>query len=323
MIVRSTFRPVWWLKNPHAQTLFPYLVRNITPPVSRKERLELPDNDFVDLFWVEEGVPTDAPLVVLLHGLGGTGQSTYIKAQQRRYQQLGWRSVVMQFRGAGDEPNRQLRAYHSGDTADLNYFLQYLVKQEPHTQKMAVGFSLGGNVLLKWLGEQRKQTLIQAAVAVSVPFQLNLVADRLNHGVSRLYRQHLLKRLKQQFVRKLQHTHNEEFLKTVQGCQCFWTFDEHVTAPLHGFESVHNYYQEASCKKYLRHIATPTLIIHAIDDPFMSPEAVPHAADLSPDVCLELSEQGGHVGFVEGSALGRPKFWLDKRVAEFFALYVD
>lgn len=322
MILKSTFKPAWWLPNAHAQTLYPYVFRNVDAPYFRCERLELPDGDFVDLSWVEGGLFEDAPLVVLLHGLCGTGDSQYIKAQINRYQQMGWRSVVMQFRGAGSEPNRKMRAYHSGDTADLNYFMQVLAQREPHTQKMGVGFSLGGNVLLKWLGENSTQTVFSAAVAVSVPFQLNLVADRMNRGFSRLYRNHLLHNLRNQFIRKMEHNPNEEFLRIVKACHCFWTFDDKVTAPLNGFDSVHSYYREASSKAYLAHITIPTLIIHALDDPFMTPAAIPTLADLSSSTTLELSERGGHVGFVMGAIPGRPVFWLDQRIPEFFAQHL-
>lgn len=322
MIKKSSFKPAWWLPNAHAQTLYPYVFRQVAAPYFRCERLELPDGDFVDLIWVEGGLSADAPLVVLLHGLCGTGDSQYIKSQMTCYQQKGWRSVVMLFRGAGAEPNRKMRAYHSGDTADFDYFLHILAAREPHTFKMGVGFSLGGNVLLKWLGEHSTQTVLHSAVAVSVPFQLNLVADRMNAGFSRLYRNHLLHNLRKQFFRKLEDLPNEAFSNTLKSCHCFWTFDDKVTAPLNGFDSVHTYYREASSKAYLAHIATPTLIIHALDDPFMTPAAVPTDADLSASVTLELSERGGHVGFVGGAMPGRPLFWLDHRIPEFFAQHL-
>ncbi len=323
MIVVSAFKPAWWLTNPHAQTMYAAVVRNITVPYTRAERLELPDGDFVDLVWLDGGLTHDAPLVVLLHGLGGTWNSQYIKAQMVRYKQLGWRSVVMQLRGAGSEPNRMLRAFHAGDTADLDYFLHALAVREPHTKKMGVGFSLGGNILLKWLGENSTQELLSAAVAVSVPFQLSSVADRLNQGFSRLYQKRLLNELHQHFLRKMQRHPNEDMLRKLQNCHCFWTFDNDITAYLNGFDNVHTYYRESSCKAYLRSITTPTLVLHALDDPFMTPAVVPNLAELSSSISLELSQHGGHVGFVSGMIPGHPKFWLDDRIAEFFSNQVS
>lgn len=317
MKIKSAFKPAWWLGNAHTQTLFASLFRSITLSNLRYERLTLPDDDFIDLVWLDEGLSADAPLVVLLHGLGGGMSSVYLQAQMLRYQQLGWRAVLMYFRGASEEPNRKLRFYHSGDTADLNYFLKHLVEQEPHTTKFAVGFSLGGNVLLKWLGENVAQPILAATVAVSVPFMVNKVADRVNRGFSRVYQAYLLFRLRQYFYRKLKDNPNEKLRQTVKSCQSFWTFDDLVTAPLNGFKDAHDYYQSASCKPFLCKIDTPTLIIHAEDDPFMSPEVIPTNDELSPHITLELSEKGGHVGFVSGTIPWRPKYWLDDRIPAF------
>ncbi len=318
MIVESAFKPAWWLANPHAQTMYATLLRKISLPYMRFERLELSDGDFIDLAWIDGGLSVEAPLVILLHGLGGNYRSQYIQAQIVRYKRMGWRAVVVHLRGASDEPNRMLRAYHLGDTADFNFFLHRLHEREPHTRKMGVGFSLGGSVLLKWLGEHSTQQILSAAVAVSVPFQPGLGADRLNQGFSRIYQNYLLKRLHQHFLRKMQDKPDAQFLQTLQTCRCFWTFDDRITAPLNGFENVHEYYRVASAKAYLCKIATPTLIIHALDDPFMTPEAVPNPEELAPSVTLELSQQGGHVGFVGSTKWGRPKYWLDDRITEFF-----
>ncbi|MCX7090447.1 MAG: hydrolase [Legionellales bacterium] len=323
MIVISGFKPAWWLANPHAQTIYASFARKKTVLDTRSERLELPDGDFVELVWFDCGLSSDAPLVILLHGLGGTASSQYIKAQMTSYKQWGWRSVVMNLRGAGSEPNRMLRSFHAGDTVDLNYFLHTLHAREPHTKKMGVGFSLGGNILLKWLGEHSAQELLSAAVAVSVPFQLSSVADRLNQGFSRLYQKHLLNGLRQHFLRKMQKNSNQDLLQKLRDCHCFWTFDNDITAPLNGFDSVHSYYRESSCKSYLRHISTPTLVLHALDDPFMTSDVVPSLAELSPSISLELSQHGGHVGFISGTVPGYPKFWLDDRIAEFLAMQVN
>lgn len=321
MIIDSTFKPAWWLTNTHAQTLCSTLLRHVKAPIDSIERFELPDGDFVDLAWAVNGISADAPLVIFLHGLGGSVDSTYVAGQLRAFNQRGWRAVLMHFRGASSEANRLPRAYHSGDTGDLDCLMHALAEREPNTKKALVGFSLGGNVMLKWLGERGSQTFVQAAVAVSVPFQLSLVADRVNRGFSRIYQAHLLKRLRKLFMRKLA-AHGEALPLTVtelESLRCFWTFDENITARLHGFPHVHAYYREASSRQYLTHISTPTLVIHSLDDPFMTPDVLPRADELSEYVTLEVSRHGGHVGFISGQVPGMPVYWLDQRIPAFLS----
>jgi predicted alpha/beta-fold hydrolase len=324
MITDSAFKPAWWLPNSHAQTVFPTLTRRRLPPVDTTECIELPDGDFIDLAWAVNGQSTEAPLVIILHGLGGGLRSSYVAGFMSAINNQGWRALLMHFRGAS-KPNRLPRAYHSGDTLDVNYVLHALAQREPHTKKAVIGVSLGGNVLLKWLGERGKQNLIETAIAISVPFQLRLVADRISRGFSRLYQGYLLRNLKAVFERKIQHCNSNlpEPLQNFRKWQCFWTFDEYVTAPLHGFRNVHAYYREASSRAYLRNIATPTLVIHSLDDPFMTPDIVPLDNELSPDVVLELSQAGGHVGFISGQIPGRPIYWLEKRIIDHLNLVLS
>ena len=319
MIVTSDFKPAWWLTNEHAQTIYPTLMRHRSALIDKHERLELPDGDFIDLAWAVNGLGGDAPLVVFLHGLGGGSHSAYAPGLLSAFNRAGFRAVLMHFRGASHEPNRLSRAYHSGDTGDLSFLLKTLHEREPHTKKVAVGVSLGGNVLLKWLGESGSNSLLQAAVAVSVPFQLQSVADKVNQGFSRLYQAHLLRSLRRTFVRKFSDE-NVMFpfsAEELNKLSCFWTFDDRVTAPLHGFPNVHAYYREVSSKQFLRNITTPTLVIHSLDDPFMTQEIIPKEGDLSSDVTLELSDHGGHVGFISGKIPGRPIYWLEHRIPLF------
>lgn len=319
MNLNSSFKPAWWLTNPHMQTLYSTLMRHVKAPIDSTERFELPDGDFIDLAWAVNGISPEAPLVIFLHGLGGSVNSTYVAGQLRAFNQNGFRAVLMHFRGASTEPNRLPRAYHSGETGDLDCFLNALAQREPNTKKALVGFSLGGNVMLKWLGENSTQSLIHAAVAVSVPYELRQVADTMNKGFSRVYQAHLLKRLRLVFMRKLAaHGSALPFTaKELEALRCFWTFDENITARLHGFSNVHSYYRESSSRQFLSHITTPTLLIHAVDDPFMIPDVLPHADELSSHVTLELSRRGGHVGFVSGAIPGMPVYWLDSRIPEF------
>ncbi len=320
MIIKSDFKPAWWLPSAHIQTLYPTFARRIKSPADKMERIELADGDFIDLAWAINGLDDQRPLIIFLHGLGGSMDSSYAAGMMQTFNRYGWRSVLMHFRGASKEPNRLARAYHSGDTADLNYLLELLAKREPNTKKAVVGVSLGGNVLLKWLGEKGSQSLIKAAVAVSVPFQLRLVADRITTGFSRVYQGYLLRRLRQVFDRKktcFTEENMPQVLKNVHKWQCFWTFDENVTAPLHGFRDVHHYYRESSSLNYLIKIATPTLIIHSEDDPFMTPDIIPKEEHLSKDIVLELSEKGGHAAFISGRLPAKPVYWLEQRIPEY------
>ncbi|MDI1352049.1 MAG: hydrolase [bacterium] len=320
MIVDSLFKPAWWLTNPHAQTIYASVKHPLQVPVNHVEKIELADGDFFNLVWSCADLAANTPLVVILHGLGGSVNSSYVPRFMRAFNEKGWRAVLLHFRGAGDEPNRLPRAYHSGDTADLDYLMRILKDREPDTRKAIVGVSLGGNVLLKWLGEQGKNARVDCAIAVSVPFVLNEVADRMNQGFSRFYQTHLLKQLKAFFSNKLNHLKNPpEALKKAAECTCFWTFDHQVTAPLHGFSSVHTYYRECSSRQFLSGIAIPTLIIHAKDDPFMTSDVVPTESELSHSTILELSQKGGHVGFISSNKIGLPVYWLDNRLCEYLA----
>lgn len=328
MITESLFKALWWLKNPHGQTIYASIRRHIKLPQYRKERFELPDGDFVDLAWVEAGLPKDAPLVIILHGLGGSIHSRYVAGFMQAFKIAGWRTVLMHFRGASGEANRLPRAYHSGDTADLDYLVQVLDQREPETKKAIVGVSLGGNVLLKWLGEQgleKRKARVDAAVAVSVPLELDRVASRVTQGFSRIYQAYLLKKLRKVFKQKLAKgaVYSESVLQEIEKGKCFWTFDDKVTAPLYGFPHVHAYYRESSSRQFLKYIQTPTLIIQALDDPFMTPEVLPVEAELSLAVTLELSKQGGHVGFIAGNKHGRPVYWLDQRIPAYLKAWLE
>ena len=330
MIVTSSFKPAWWLKNAHLQTIFPAFFRTVKRPSAlRRERLTTPDNDFLDIDWCgDEG----RPIVILLHGLTGSSQSGYIIGLQHRLAKLGLRTVALNFRGCSGESNRLARSYHSGETEDIHFLYQTLRQREPETRMAAAGFSLGGNVLLKWLGEQGNALDLFAAVAVSVPLVLNLCADKLDRGFSKIYRHNLLKELKQYVRLKLQHLEalgiNAEAEKIRQigslaDINSFWQYDDIVVARLHGYRDVHDYYQRSSSRQFLKSINVPTLIIQAVDDPFMTVEVIPEERELSPSVHLETTQGGGHVGFISGAFPFRPRYWLEQRVPEFLLEHLD
>ena len=315
-VQRSGFRPAWWLPGPHLQTLWPNLVRVKPCQALRRERLELPDGDFLDLDWTR---PTDGPLVLVLHGLEGSIDSHYAAGLLRVLSEAGFEAVLMHFRGCSGEPNRLARSYHSGETGDLAQVLRLLGERFPERPMAAVGYSLGGNVLLKWLGESGGAAGVQQAVAVSVPFDLGRCADRLGQGFSRVYQAHLLKRLKRSAQRKFRELESPVDLSGIGRAQSFREFDDCATAPLHGFSSAEDYYQRCSSRPFLHRIRVPTLILHAADDPFMSSEVVPGEEDLSEAVTLELSDRGGHVGFVSGRVPLCGHYWLETRIVEHLA----
>lgn len=318
------FQPAWWLPGGHLQTI---AGKYLYPAGHGKHRvhkqlLSLPDGDEIQLNWSEAlQQHNQRPLVVLLHGLAGNQHSHYIRGMFAAFQQLNWPVVLMHFRGCGDQLNQLPRAYHSGDTADFGYLLQYLQQQLPVTPLLAVGFSLGGNVLMKYCGEQQQHNPLTAAVAVCAPLALASSAWRIDQGFSKLYQRYLLRQLKASTLQKLNRFPqfpiplDSQQLKQIRSIEAF---DNSYTAPIHGFRDAADYYQQASGKAYLANIRIPSLIIHAADDPFLATDVIPTAAELSPSIQYELSPTGGHVGFIAGHNPLRPRFWLNERIPHFF-----
>ncbi len=314
-IVRSDFRPYRWARGPHAQTVLPALLRPLPDVAFAIETLELADGDFVRLAWAG---PTQARrIAVLVHGLTGGFRSKYLRGLARLLIAAGWRVVALELRGGGDLPNRLPHTYHHGDTADLRHLWCLLHQRDPQARIAAVGWSLGANVLLKALGEEGARAPVEAAVAVSAPLRLEPCAQRLKTGFARIYQRRLLRDLKQLVMRKhttLAPTSGID-LQAMQGARDFFEFDDAYTAPLHGFRDARDYYTRCESGQFLSVIGRPTLIINAIDDPFMARGILPSAEQLAPCVTLELSRRGGHVGFMAADARGRPSWWLEQRIA--------
>lgn len=311
MIDNSRFKPAWWLRNRHLQTIVPNTFRPLPQLAIRRERIELPDGDFVDADWT---TGSEGPIVILLHGLEGSRESRYAAWTLKRLHDAGYRGVLLHFRGCSGEPNRQANGYHSGHTADFDHFVRELQKREPKAPLAAVGYSLGGNALLKWLGEHAGERVLETAVAVSVPFRLDICADAINRGFARVYQKHLIARMRRSAARKLDRIRASGLDPDLARIRTFREFDAALTAPLHGFRDADDYYARSSSVHFLAGITTPTLILHALDDPFMTPAIVPLESELSPAVTLELSEGGGHVGFVGGRWPWRPVYWLEERL---------
>ncbi|MEO5703022.1 MAG: alpha/beta fold hydrolase, partial [Gammaproteobacteria bacterium] len=232
---------------------------------------------------------------------------------------MGWRGVFMHFRGCSGEPNRLARCYHAGETEDFAALVDTLRQREPHTPLAAVGFSLGGNVLLKWLGELGERAPLQAAVAVSVPFDLANSVQRINEGFSRAYQLRLVRGLRKSIQAKFNRIAAPPNLGNLRRLRSIREYDDNVTAPLHGFANADEYYSRSSSRQYLKNIRIPTLILHATDDPLMSAQAIPQTNELSSSTRLELSERGGHLGFVGGKYPWRPEYWLELRISEFLS----
>ena len=315
------FRPARWLPGPHLQTLWSPFFRTPPPLVRQRERLWLADGDFLDLDW--HG-PQDhkTPLVLVLHGLTGSSSSLYVLGLQQQLAKQGWASVALNWRGCSGEPNHLPRAYHSGASDDLGEVIAYLRAQRPLAPLYAAGYSLGGNVLLKYLGEAGEDCPLQGAVAVSVPFRLDQCADRIGMGFSRVYQRHFMQAMRAYVQTKQEHFREqglEEHLQRLQALgpltrlRTFWDFDGRVTAPLHGFTDAADYYRRASSRYYLGGIRVPTLLIQAADDPFVFRHSLPEPGELAVGTRLELHGGGGHVGFIEGSPR-QPAYYLERRI---------
>ena len=319
-IIESAFRPHPLLRNAHMQTVVPTLLRALPPLALEVERWELQDGDYVDLGWFARPQPGQ-PIAVLVHGLTGGFESKYLRGTARQLMQRGWSGLILQLRGAGEQPNRLARNYHQGDTADLRALLARLRAEHADSVLANIGWSLGGNITLKAAAEGGPQHPADLVVAASVPFQLEPCAQRLREGVSKVYQRRLLNDLKLMAQRKAQHVTLPAQVDLACALQArdFFAFDDAWTAPLHGFADALDYYQRCECGPQLRHISKPCLIVHSEDDPFMRPQIIPSAQALSAQVQLELSRHGGHVGFVAKAAGGGLDFWLERRISDWLS----
>lgn len=313
------YTPPRWLPGGHAQTLYPLLIKP-EAPAFRRERWDTPDDDFIDLDWKGAAKADDrTPLLALFHGLEGNSDSHYARSLVRAAFGAGWTCVVVHFRGCSGEPNKLPRAYHSGDSEEIDWILRRLRQDHPDRKLHAVGVSLGGNALLKWLGEQGSAAtaLVDAAAAVSAPIDLAACGHHLARGFNTLYTQHFLCTLKPTSLAKLKRFPGLLDERRIRHARTLYDFDDAVTAPLHGFAGADDYWFRASSKPWLHDIAVPTLLLNARNDPFLPAHALPLPNQVSPQVRLEFTEQGGHVGFVAGHLPGHLD-WMPQRLLQFF-----
>lgn len=316
----APFRPAPWLPGPHLQTLGGRLLRRLDRMPPRKERLELPDGDFIDLHEFPTDLPEDAPTVLVLHGLEGSSRANYVSSTAHYLNSLGLRAVRFNFRACSGEMNRLPRSYHAGDTDDLDFVVRHLREREPDRPLAVIGFSLGGNILLKYLGERGGDAArdICAAVAISVPFDLRRGTHRLEAGgMSRFYTLYFVRKLRRKAVAKRALLVKQYDVDAAIRARTVRAFDEALTARLHGFRDAWDYYESSSCVGYLDDVRVPTLVLHSLDDPFLPTDAVPVEA-LRNNPCLieGITPEGGHVGFVEGTPWN-PVFWADREAARF------
>jgi len=316
------FKAGFGLKNRHIQTLYSSLFRKLHTPQIEIETYTLQDGDFLECHWHNRPkIGSSVPIIILFHGLAGSYKSPYIQGLMSEAKRGGYATVLMHFRGCSGKENRLARSYHSGDSGDALSWIHTIVSRFPKSKVFGIGYSLGGNMLLKLLGELGDKSPLNAAISVSAPLQLDVCADVMNKGFSQFYQYILLKDLKAALSKKFDKHDMSKYVsitkEEVQNLKTFWEFDGAYTAPVHGFDSAQDYYTKCSSKQFLKTISTPTLIIHSKDDPFMSEEVLPKQEELSQSIDFELSQNGGHVGFIAGSFF-KPHYWLEKRVVQFF-----
>lgn len=315
--MNNTFAPSRWWRNRHLQTIWPWVTKPRRKPRLRRERLELADGDFLDLDWL--GTPSPGqPLLLVLHGLEGNVDSHYIRRLLLSAEAAGRPAVLMHQRSCSGELNRLARSYHSGETGDLGQVLAHLDRRHPSQTIHAVGYSLGGNQLCKYLGEQAHDSAVSRAVLVSPPLDLARCAKAMESGFARIYQKHLVDKLKHKTAIKLGEGQIGALSRErLDRLTTFFHFDDAVTAPLHGFVDAADYYRQSSGNAFMDRIRVPTLLLHALDDPFMTPDVVPGADHISPEVELELWPRGGHVGFIEGGWPWSPRYYLERRLLQF------
>ena len=316
------YAPAWWIPGPHLRTLWGKLVRRQIEVATRTIKWDTPDGDFLEI--VRLDADEGSPRILLLHGLEGGPRSHYARGLMAEAARRGWGADLLVFRSCGSEINRTPRFYHSGETGDLAFALERIADEFPRSPLFLAGISLGGNVLLKFLGERGDgvPSRIVASAAVSVPYDLARSSQRIGRGFSRVYQAHFLRSLRRKAA--LKHAAFPDRLPSaVRGkVRTLYEFDDVVTAPLHGFAGADDYYSKSSAIRWLRGITVPTLLLSAKDDPFLPEEVLGEVESMARDIPalqVEFVDRGGHVGFIGGRVPWRPLYYAERRLGEFFA----
>jgi predicted alpha/beta-fold hydrolase len=313
----APFVPAPWLANPHLQTIYGATLAPSARVAFRRERWDTPDGDFVDVDFLDG--PAGSPWVHLYHGLEGSSNSPYARMLMEFVRRRGWRGSVFHFRGCSGEVNLLPRAYHSGDSEEIDWSLKRVKALAGAAPLYAAGVSLGGNAFAKWLGERGEaaSAVVASAAAISAPLDLMAAGDALGRGFARVYAWHFLATLKSTSLAKLRRFPGLYDESAVRTARTLRQFDNVVTAPLHGFRDTDDYWTRASSKPYLAGIRVPTLLVNARDDPFLPEAALPQPSEVSTSVRLEFTPRGGHVGFVTAPFPGHIE-WLPQRILHFF-----
>jgi hypothetical protein len=307
------FVPPFWLRNAHLQTIYPTFFRSASGVVYQRERLELPDGDFMDLDWSPAG---GSRLGVLLHGLASCSGASYILGMTRALNRAGWDALAINMRGASGEPNRLAKAYHSGSSDDLRLVVDHVVRTRTYRTIAPIGFSLGGSVVLRYLGESPEDVPreVEAAAAVSVPCDLAASADKLTSNVNAIYMRRFIRNLYRRFAIKAHLLPPDLPWREIPRMRSFAEYDEAITAPLHGFAGAEEYWETCSAGQYVPGIRVPTLLIMADDDPFFTETCYPsREAEANESFHLEITRGGGHLGFVSA---GTDRYWHERRILE-------
>jgi len=316
------YSPAWWIPGAHLQTLWGKLFRRQHPAPTEVERWDTPDGDFLDIHRLR--ARRGAPRLLLLHGLEGTVRSHYAQGLLNEAARRGWGADLLIFRSCGSELNRTRRFYHSGETSDTAFVLDRIVSEYPASPLAIAGVSLGGNVLLRFLGERGHNlpAELAAAAAISVPFDLLRSSRRINRGFSRVYQHYFLRSLRKKASEKQRRFPDLAAPEAIANLRTLEDFDNLVTGPLHGYRDAEDYYRRASSLPVLDRIRLDTLLLSAADDPMLPPEVLDDVraiARLNPHLHIEFVDRGGHAGFIAGSSPWRPFYYAEYRIGEFFA----
>ena len=316
----NTFTPAFGLSNCHLQTLYSTFFRKNIKLNLSNEIFTLSDDDFLEYSWCNKPTNSTTPIVLLLHGLEGSINSPYIRGMMKTLEENNISSVLMHFRGCGTKDNNKASSYHSGQTSDVKEFIEYIKSIYNQNDLYCIGYSMGGNILLKLLGEYKDNSPIKKSVSISAPLLLDISSKTIHKGFAKIYEKHLLKKLIIHLNKKYLKHDMEKLIglkkEDVKNIKSIWEFDDVYTAKINNFKTASNYYKLSSAKQYLTNIKTHTLIIHALDDPFMTKDILPLQKDITSNITLCISKNGGHVGFVSGT-IRNPIYWLENKILYF------